>query len=99
MWNGTPQKICCGYNMRKRLIPVLLLVEDGLVKTKKFKRGTYIGDPINTVKLFNDMEVDEIIILDIEAQRKKRPPRFSLIQEIASEAFMPLCYGGGIKKS
>ena len=82
--------------MRKRLIPVLLLSEDGLIKTKKFKGDSYIGDIINTVKLFNDMEVDEIIVLDIYASRKAREPQFTLIEEVASEAFMPLCYGGGI---
>lgn len=80
----------------KRVIPCLLLKEDGLVKGKKFKDHRYIGDPINTVKLFNDKEVDELIFLDIEASLDNREPNFQLIEDIASEAFMPLAYGGGI---
>lgn len=79
-----------------RVIPVLLLSDTGLVKTFKFASRRYIGDPINTVRIFNDKEVDEIVIIDIDATRLKREPDFKRIEEIASEAFMPLCYGGGI---
>lgn len=81
---------------RVRVIPVLTLQNEKLVKTVKFKNPTYIGDPINAVKIFNDKEVDEIIILDISATVEKRPPNFERIEDIASEAFMPFGYGGGI---
>lgn len=84
--------------MRPRIIPVLLVQNGGLYKTVNFKSGTYLGDPINAIRLFNDMEVDEIIVLDISATRDGRGPDISLIAEIASEAFMPFCYGGGISK-
>ncbi|WP_299548822.1 AglZ/HisF2 family acetamidino modification protein [Seonamhaeicola sp.] len=80
----------------KRVIPVLLIRDGGLVKSVKFKKHNYVGDPINTVKIFNEKEVDEIIILDISASREKRSPNIDMINEIASEAFMPLSYGGGI---
>lgn len=82
--------------MRARIIPVLLIRDGGLYKTINFKDGVYIGDPINAIRLFNDMEVDEIIVLDISATRLRRGPDFDLIRSIASEAFMPFCYGGGI---
>lgn len=78
------------------MIPVLLLRGDGLVKTVRFKDPKYVGDPINAVRLFNDLEVDELIFLDIEATAKGREPPFERIAEIASEAFMPICYGGGV---
>lgn len=71
--------------------------EDGLVKTRKFKDPKYVGDPVNTVKIFNTKEVDEIFIVDIGASKKRNGPSFQLISEIASECFMPLCYGGGIQ--
>lgn len=80
-----------------RIIPILLIKEGGLVKTKKFKSPKYIGDPINSVRIFNEKEVDEILILDIEASKKNQDPDFSLLKDIAAEAFMPLGYGGGIK--
>lgn len=83
---------------RVRVIPVLLIHKNGLYKSVKFKNHTYIGDPINAVKIFNEKEVDEIVILDIDASREKRPPNISQIREIAGEAFMPLAYGGGITK-
>lgn len=79
-----------------RVIPVLLLRGDGLVKTVKFKNAKYVGDPINAVRLFNDLEVDELTILDIDATAKGREPPFERIAEIAGEAFMPICYGGGV---
>ena len=81
----------------KRIIPCLLLRNNGLVKTVKFKESTYIGDPINTVKIFNEKEIDEIFFLDIDATKLKREPPYELIQNIASESFMPFAYGGGIE--
>ncbi len=80
-----------------RIIPCLLLTNEGLVKTTNFTNPNYIGDPINTVKIFNEKRADEIIILDIFATTSKYEPRYELIQKIAREARMPLCYGGGIK--
>lgn len=80
-----------------RFIPCLLLLNNGLVKTIKFRKETYLGDPINIVKIFNDKEVDELVFLDINATVEKRQPPFQLIEKIASEAFMPLGYGGGIR--
>lgn len=82
--------------MRPRIIPVLLVEEGGLVKTFKFKERVYLGDPINTVRLFNDMEVDELVVLDISATKNGQGPNLSLIEDIRNEAFMPLAYGGGI---
>jgi cyclase len=81
---------------RIRIIPVLTLQNEKLVKTIRFKNPTYIGDPINAVKIFNEKEVDEIVILDITATKEKREPNYAKIEEIASEAFMPFAYGGGI---
>lgn len=83
---------------RVRIIPVLTLQNEKLVKTIRFKNPTYIGDPINAVKIFNEKEVDEIVILDITATKEKREPNYNKIEEIASEAFMPFAYGGGITK-
>ena len=82
---------------RSRLIPCLLLKNKGLVKTIKFKDPRYLGDPINILKLFNDKEVDEAIILDITATAENKRPQFDLIGKLASECFMPLGYGGGIR--
>lgn len=81
---------------RIRIIPVLLIQNGGLVKSIKFKDHKYIGDPINAVKIFNDKEVDEIVILDISASKENRGPNIEKLTDIASEAFMPLSYGGGI---
>ena len=81
-----------------RVIPVLLLKGKGLVKTKRFKSPKYVGDPINAVKIFNDKEVDELVFLDITASVENREPRFDFIEAIASEAFMPFAYGGGVNK-
>lgn len=81
---------------RNRVIPILTIDGNRLVKTVKFKNPKYIGDPINAIKIFNDKEVDEIIVLDITASKKKISPNFKLIKEMASECFMPLGYGGGI---
>mgnify|MGYP001457606753 CR=1 FL=1 len=80
-----------------RIIPCLLIHKDGLVKSVNFKDYKYIGDPINTVKIFNEKEVDELIVLDIDATRNNTRPNFNLISKIASECRMPLCYGGGVK--
>lgn len=80
-----------------RYIPCLLLKGAGLVKTIKFKNPKYVGDPINTVRIFNEKEVDELIFLDIEATPQNREPNYKLLSEIADECFMPLAYGGGIK--
>ena len=82
--------------LKTRVIPVLLLHNKGLVKTVKFKSPKYIGDPINVIKIFNEKEVDELIFLDIDASKEKRGPNFKIIEDFASECFMPVCYGGGI---
>lgn len=83
--------------IRKRIIPTLLLKKDLLVKTINFKNETYIGDPLNTIKIFNDLEVDELIILDISVDYKKKfEINYDYLRLIASECFMPLSYGGGI---
>jgi len=81
---------------KPRLIPCLLISDEKLVKTKQFKSPKYVGDPLNVVKIFNEKEVDEIMILDISATKKNKAPNFNLIRNITSECFMPLSYGGGI---
>jgi imidazole glycerol-phosphate synthase subunit HisF len=83
--------------LKTRVIPCLLLRNHGLVKTLKFKEPKYVGDPVNAVKIFNEKEVDELSLLDITATIERRKPDFSLIRDIASECFMPLSYGGGIR--
>lgn len=83
--------------IQTRVIPILLLRNNGLVKTVKFSQAKYVGDPINAVKIFNDKEVNELILLDIESSKTGRKIDFEFLKEIASEAFMPLCYGGGLK--
>ena len=82
---------------RARVIPCLLLSGERLVKTVRFKQPTYVGDPINAVKIFNDREVDELAILDITATAERRDPPFEHLSQIAGECFMPLSYGGGIR--
>lgn len=82
--------------LQPRIIPVLLLHKGGLYKTKQFKNPTYVGDPINAVRIFNDKEVDELLILDIDCSRENKEPNYTLIEEIVSEAFMPVGYGGGV---
>lgn len=82
--------------LKTRVIPCLLLHHKGLVKTFKFKNPTYIGDPINAVRIFNDKEVDELIFLDIDATTNKHSPDFNLLEKITSECFMPFAYGGGV---
>lgn len=83
--------------LRPRIVPCLLVHNKGLVKTVKFKEGKYVGDPLNAVKIFNEKEVDELMILDIDASVENREPDFELIRNIAIESRMPLCYGGGVK--
>lgn len=82
--------------LRTRIIPVLLVRERALVKTKRFGKFRYIGDPTNTVRIFNELEVDELCLLDISAARSRNAPDFELLSDVASECFMPLTYGGGI---
>lgn len=80
----------------RRIAPCLLLSGKKLVKTVKFDSPKYVGDPINAVKIFNDKEVDEIVLLDIDASLNLKPPQFDYLQEVVSEAFVPMCYGGGV---
>ena len=80
-----------------RIIPCLLVHNSGLVKTTKFKEPKYVGDPINAVKIFNEKEVDELIVVDIDASARGNEPDYKMIENIAVECRMPLCYGGGIK--
>lgn len=82
---------------RTRIIPCLLLRDQSLVKTVQFNKFEYIGDPLNTCRIFNELEVDEMTVLDILASREGKEPNYKLLKEIASECFMPLSYGGGIK--
>jgi cyclase len=83
--------------LRPRIIPCLLIHEKGLVKTINFKNPKYIGDPINAVRIFNEKESDELMILDIDASVNRIEPDYGIIEKLASECRMPLCYGGGIK--
>ncbi len=80
-----------------RVIPCLLIRGHGLVKTRRFKDPVYIGDPVNAIRIFSEKEVDELVMLDIDASREGREPNYELIAEMASESFMPVAYGGGIK--
>jgi cyclase len=82
--------------LRPRIIPCLLIHEGGLVKTVRFEDPKYVGDPINAVKIFNEKEADELIVLDIDATARGREPNFRLIGQFAAECRMPLCYGGGV---
>jgi cyclase len=79
-----------------RVIPCLLVENDRLVKTVNFKNPSYVGDPVNAIKIYNEKEVDELIIVDITATIENRTPNFNLIKEVADECFMPVCYGGSI---
>lgn len=82
--------------LKHRVIPALLLRNDGLVKTLKFNEPKYVGDPINAIRIFNEKEVDELMVLDISASKDRNVPNYAFIKEFASECFMPLTYGGGI---
>jgi imidazole glycerol-phosphate synthase subunit HisF len=81
----------------KRIIPCLLMRNNGLVKTVRFRESTYVGDPINTIRIFNEKEVDELFFLDIDATKEKKDPPYEMIKNISSECFMPFGYGGGIR--
>ena len=83
--------------LEPRIIPCLLIHKGGLVKTLKFKSPKYVGDPINAVRIFNEKKVDEIMVLDIDASVTNSKPNLKLIENLAVECQMPLCYGGGIK--
>jgi cyclase len=83
--------------LKNRVIPCLLLSNGGLIKTRKFASPKYIGDPINAIRIFNEKEVDELMVLDITASREQRAPDYDLIAQFAGECFMPLAYGGGIR--
>jgi len=83
--------------LRPRIIPCLLIKNGGLVKTVQFGDSKYVGDPINAVRIFNEKEVDELIVLDIDASSQQREPDYTLIKNLAAECRMPLCYGGGVK--
>ncbi len=80
----------------ERLIPCLLVQSGGLCKTVRFKTPTYLGDPVNALKIFSDKEADEIVVIDIGATTSGQGPDFDLISDIAAQAFMPVCYGGGV---
>ena len=82
--------------LRIRIIPVLLLKNSSLVKTIRFAKPNYIGDPVNTSKIFNELEIDELCLLDITASKDRRPPNYEVLKEVGNECFMPLSYGGGI---
>ncbi len=83
--------------LKTRIIPCLLLKDSGLVKTVNFNKYNYIGDPINTCRIFNELEVDELTFLDISATVENKEPNYKVLQEISAECFMPVSYGGGIK--
>lgn len=83
--------------LRPRIIPSLLVHDNGLVKTVNFKNPKYVGDPINAVKIFNEKEVDELAVFDIDASVQGKEPNYALIEKLANQSRMPLCYGGGVK--
>lgn len=83
--------------LRPRVIPCLLVHDKGLVKTVQFKDPKYVGDPINAVRIFNEKECDELMVIDIDATRENREPDYKMIENLAAECRMPLCYGGGVK--
>lgn len=84
--------------LRPRIMPCLLVKNGGLVKTTRFGSPKYVGDPLNAVRIFNEKEVDELIVVDIDATARNREPDYGLINSLAAECRMPLCYGGGVKK-
>ena len=83
--------------LKKRIIPILLINEDQMVKSTKYKNYSYVGDPINIIKIFNEKEADEIIVLDVKRSISNQDPNYELIRKLATECYMPLTYGGGIK--
>jgi len=84
--------------LRPRIIPCLLVKNGGLVKTVQFAHPKYVGDPLNAVRIFNEKEVDELTVVDIDATARNREPDYTLIRNLAAECRMPLCYGGGVKR-
>lgn len=84
--------------LKTRVIPVLLIKDGGLAKGEKYKNHKYVGDPINAVRIFNEKEVDELAFIDISASHQRKEPDYALIEDMASEAFMPIAYGGGIHR-
>lgn len=99
MGHTAPEEFCGDLVMlRPRIIPCLLVKNGGLVKTVQFGSPKYVGDPINAVRIFNEKEVDELTVLDIDATAQGWEPSYSLIKNLAAECRMPLCYGGGVKK-
>jgi len=98
MGHPAAEEFCRDVDMlRPRITPCLLVKNGGLVKTVKFGNPKYVGDPINAVKIFNEKEVDEIIVVDIDASVQRKEPDYALIKNLAAECRMPLCYGGGVK--
>lgn len=85
--------------LKSRIVPCLLISGGGLVKTRGFQNPKYVGDPLNAVKIFNEKQVDELVVLDIDATVTGAEPNYGLIEKLAQECSMPLCYGGGITKS
>jgi len=83
--------------LRPRIIPCLLIKNNGLVKTVQFDKSKYVGDPLNAVRIFNEKGVDELMVIDIDATVHNREPDYRLIKNLAAECRMPLCYGGGVK--
>lgn len=83
--------------LRTRVMPCLLLKGNGLVKTVRYKQPNYVGDPVNTIRIFNELEVDELILLDIDASVSGCGIQYDILEDVASECFMPLTYGGGIR--
>lgn len=83
--------------LKHRVIPALLLKNGGLYKTLKFDKPKYLGDPINAIRIFNNKQVDELMVIDIDASKLQKEPDYSVIEQVAGECFMPLCYGGGIR--
>lgn len=80
----------------RRIIPTLLIAGERLIKTERFRSPVYLGDPVNAVRIFNEKEVDELIVLDVSAGRAGTGPNYDLVERIAGECFMPLCYGGAV---
>lgn len=83
--------------LRPRIVPVLLMHKGGLYKTVQFAKPKYVGDPLNAVRIFNEKEVDELMVVDIDATREGREPDYTVVRNLAAECRMPLCYGGGIQ--
>jgi imidazole glycerol-phosphate synthase subunit HisF len=81
----------------KRLIPILLIKDGGLMKSTRFGDWKYVGDPLNTAKIFNDKDTDELVVLDVDASRNSDSPNFELIEALAAECFLPIAYGGGVR--